>query len=395
MIVCHLVAKGFVFNKDQQLIKSFVHDKAELDGLILGGTITNGKVVYLLGRRLNDDQFFKYSHDIREDRFTKSVVELEGRKSLFLASISLGDQFLFMTAKKNDDMLHVKRIVGDGAVENLELPMPPAFLNGYRFYDILLNEYDVTAEAELSYMGDWKYPSGEKLKARYKLYFQNDSLFLLRDRAHTVEIVAYDLKTISSRSWTIDRKLDACDGEPAGASHLLGSLLFSTVACKNEIRLIIYDFYSGKELKQRTTREGEMSFFNSPIIVEGAANSALDNKDEKTKQLWRKMMSGRPIIFGSYIDSNTIELTIGSYKHIFFSNNYEKTGETMSFKSLTDVSSLDHKPGIIENHLQKTLKGYAKKYKIPDQCEGIFPSGTNQVYYFLDRKSGKLFLVGL
>lgn len=147
----------------------------------------------------------------------------------------------------------------------------------------------------------------------------------------------------------------------------------------------------------------------------GSFSSSENRKLEKTRQLLRRMINGRAIIFAKPIGTDKVELTIGSYQEVRDGGSMwmpgGAPGEPMTFmygagfsrewiksarfKSLLSMSDYEKTSGDIGKPLEERIETYTKKIKIPGGCEGIYPTGQRLAYYYLDRKTGKLVISAL
>jgi hypothetical protein len=412
------IIRGYVLTKDYVLLKEFSAVKTEARRQLVGGYFRDDKIHYLLARNEDDDEIDHYTYDPVTDINLSNPVDLQIKKSMFLGGLSLGDQFLFVTVKKKEDKIMVYRFGANIAQELLQFDYPGSALDRESLHYAFSKESGFSRESEMSYINDWEFPSIARVKNYCKMYQRNDSLIITIDREkNTIYVLELDLKAKKISGRKIARDFNFCLTEFQSSSFLLDGYLYSVVCCRDMLQLSVYDFYDGKLIRDyRTERDQEISFRSTDIIQEGSDfASEGERKLEKTRQLLRKMTNGRATIVARNVDDATAELTVGSYQEVRsggggmwmggagpgsapvymtggFSREWTKSAR---FKTLLNKNSFEKTTGEIEKPLEDRIETYTKNIKIPGGCEGIYPAGKKLVYYYLDRREGKLVITAL
>lgn len=233
-----------------------------------------------------------------------------------------------------------------------------------------------------------------------------------------IYVLELDLKAQKISGRQIARDFNFCPTEFQSSSFLLGSQLYSVVCCRDMLQVSVFDFYTGKIMKNYISdRDEDISFRSTDILQEGSSFASKgERKLEKTRQLLRKMTNGRALITARNVDETTAELTIGSYQEVKSGGGgmwmggvgpgsmpvYVPTGgfsrewiKSARFKTLVNTSSFEKTSGEIEQPLEERIEAYTKDIRIPGGCEGVYPVGKKLAYYYLDRKAGKLVVTAL
>ena len=103
------IIKGYILDKDYVLVKEFQIGKQPINQVLVGGFFSGEKVHFLLSRFEEEDEISHYIYDPATDRPAYFLVDLRLKRSIFLGVLSLGDQFLFVTAGKKEDKIKVFR----------------------------------------------------------------------------------------------------------------------------------------------------------------------------------------------------------------------------------------------------------------------------------------------
>lgn len=422
LAVGHMVIRGYILNQDYVLLKEFEGEKAAIKQVLVGGYFEGDKVHYLLARSESEDEITHYTYDPVSGTNRVSKIDLEIKKSMFMGGLSLGDQFLFVTVKKKEDRIMVYRFGKKDQHEVLQFDYPASAMARESLLAAFSKGDALYRNSEISYISDWELPAAGKVKDYCDIYYRNDSLLITVDREkNKIYVLSLDLAAQKISGRHIPRDFNYCEYEFQSSSFLLDERLYSVVCCRDMLQLSVYDFYTGKMIKEyRTERDEEISFRSTDIIQEGGGYfSGGDRKIEKTKQLLRKMTNGRALIIGRNASNGIVELTIGSYR---YGRNYQPGAgagpagtagagatfsfgfgpgfsyewtETARFKTLLDKTRFEKIDGEIEKPLEEKIEAFTKEIKIPAGCEGIYPVGKKLAYYYFDRKQGKLVVTSL
>jgi hypothetical protein len=402
--------KGYILNQDYVLIKEFTAGKTQTRQVLVGGFFTGDKLHYLLAKDEDDDEMFHYTYDPATDINNYNAVNLEIRKGMFMGSLSLGDQFLFVIVKKKEDKINVYRFGKQESHEVLQFDYPGSELGEQSLHYAFSKEAGFSRASEISYINDWEEPSIEKAKSYCKMYYRNDSLVITIDKSvTTTRILELDLQTQKASSRQLTRTFEPCKDVQSSAflsynSCLRDGYLYSVVACADAMQLSVHDFYTGKIIKQYITEKGEeISFRSTDILQEGSAFYSKDEKKlEKTRQLLRKMTNGRALVIAKNTGESEVELTIGSYTSMKsggggmwmggmgpgaipmyiptggFSRQWSKSAR---FKTLLHVNDFEKTNGEVLIPVEEKIERY--------------PVNKKFGYFYLDKKAMKLVVSAL
>ncbi len=416
--------KGYIIDGNYVLLKEFTAGKTPVYQVLTGGFFEGDKVHYLLATSEDDDEISHYIYDPATGLNNYIPANLEIRKQMFMGSLSLGDQFLFVSVKKKEDKINVYRFGKKEAHEVLEFAYLGSELGETSLHNAFSKEDGWSRNSEISYINDWEEPSIDKAKSYGKMYYRNDSLIITIDKSiNTTRVLELDLQAKKVTSREIQRTFEPCNAVSGAfqshGSFLLDRHLYSVVCCNDALQLSVHDFYTGRVLKQYSAgKDEEISFRNTDILQEGSAYfSGEEKKLEKTKQLLRKMTSGRALVIARNSAAFTVELTIGSYAmlrgggggggmwmggapgmapvyvpSVGFSREWTKSAR---FKSLLHKDDFEKMEGEIEPPLEERIEKFTKNIKIPQGSEGVYPVGNKLAYYYLDRKKKTLVVSSL
>jgi hypothetical protein len=103
------IIKGYILSRDYVLLKEFEDTKPAKRRVLVGGYFAEDKIHYLLARDEDDDEMTHITFNPVTGVNTKTAVNLEIKKSMFLGGFSLGDQFLFINVKKKEDKMTISQ----------------------------------------------------------------------------------------------------------------------------------------------------------------------------------------------------------------------------------------------------------------------------------------------
>ena len=416
--------KGYILSRDYVLLKEFEDTKPAKRRVLVGGYFTEDKIHYLLARDEDDDEMTHITYNPITGINTKTPVNLEIKKSMFLGGFSLGDQFLFINVKKKEDKIMVYRFGKNDSYEALTFDCTAALQGKESIYFALTSDYGFSRTSEVSHITDWESPSINQVKNYCKIYYRNDSLIITHDKsASKTRVLQLDLRTQKVTGREIKRVFDACSDVQSPTfvtqnTFLLDNHLYSVVCCSDALQLTVHDFYSGEIVKQYTTnKKEEISFRSTDILQEGSGYfSKSERKLEKTRQLLRKMTNGRAVIMAKNTNEGSIELTIGSYQEVKSSGGGMWVGgvtpgsvpmyvatvgfsrawiKSARFKTLLDKNNFEKTSGEIEKPLEERIEAFTKKITIPEGCEGVYPVDKKLAYYYFDQNLNKIVIAAL
>jgi hypothetical protein len=245
-----------------------------------------------------------------------------------------------------------------------------------------------------------------------KIYVRNDTLFLLSNTIKSVTgVFEFDLTNNNLGFRQIAHNGNVTKEQPEeDNSFLLDDKLYYIAASPAALSLQVVAFYTGDILKTfRCSYDEEIRFKNTPIIQEGSYFLNTTKELAKTKQLLRKMGSGKAVISATRdIANRQVQILVGSYSTgnsggiglrympgspegtmmLLPTGGFVRNSWTRSarFKMLLNTETNEHVAGKLPPGINDKIEEYTKDMKIPDDGENLFVRNGNYHYVFYNRE---------
>lgn len=317
---------GYLFDDKLKIAREF-SAKPGIDEKIIGGFIDEDKTGVIL--KSNYEQKF-HTIVFHKDNKTPShyliAPDLKGKK--VLGNINAGNKFYYVLAKKNEPIISILAFNAAGEAIPTDFDLGKALntkLSSNDLWMALSKSKGFSNTVDVAIVQDGLECDVDVANAPNKLYHRRDSLLLLMDGTEgKTQIFTLNMADKMASYRTINRKLQ----EPlvtAGSyestsfnSYLIDNTLYYLHASTKKLNLIANDFHSGVEKENYVTEANDsITYKNTPIIQEGSSYFSDEVRElTKTKQLLRKITSGRAVLTGTRNHYNEHELTIGAYKEV-------------------------------------------------------------------------------
>lgn len=386
--------RALVFNNQVQLMRQF-GIKRSYGQQLLGGFISNAKV-HLFIRQEKKEELLNWVLDINTGTIKDNFIPFDLKNEKEVGHLSGGNRFLFITSNKRTAELIIYNFSGDTQFDTLHYSL------GARKPDFGIVDMEGVCPIDIA-------------AEKNKLYLQGDTLLLvMNDQRNNTQVTGIDVSNKKINNWTIPHLANAS----ADNSFLFGNKLFYVGASADSLCIQIADVYSGIVKKSFVAlAEDTISFKNTAITQEGGLYNPGGTRElDKAKQLLRKMDNGGPVIGATINSNNQLEIVVGSYKKMKFSqlsagSNVVMTpggagGSMMAmpsgtfyrndwiksvrFKILLDARTLEHVQGVPGNSINEKIDYYTGGRKIPPLGTNLFK--TNGRYYvtYYENDSRKL-----
>lgn len=424
------VIKAYCFDENMKFLTHSSSDGVN-GGEVLGGFVKDQKAyVYVRDAGSPSVKTFVFSlTDASHSEFSIPF-DLKGKK--FLGQLSTESGFLYITADKKEPVITVFNFNSEDKIEQIDFDLSRQDLNtGFnkndlwkalsrgsglsRSVDAVVVNPDVECEPDVA-------------NALNKIYYRNDSLLLVMDKEEgTSRIFSLDLKGQSLAYKVIERKLEATKTlvTPTFNSFLIGDKLYYVRASSEQLVICVNELPGMTEVaRYEAAVDDSIDFKNTPVLQDRGNHFAGSVRElERTKQLLRKMLSGRAVITGIRNADHLDELTIGAFKEMQrggggfypgpavggFGGSFQAGGgvwigagfnpfggswnRITRFKMLINPETSKHVRGEIHASVAEQIRDYSKDLKIPNGGAVVFIVGNASRYAYYDKDTQKLVLM--
>ena len=405
--------KAFLIDKTAGAIELFTVKK-RMEELFLGAFIKNGNV-YLFMNNGKQPGLHSWRFTLNDKNLTEHVIPFAIKNEKIINRLSGDNHFFYFTVNKKTSEFIIYKFIDEINFERHNYPVETNIWDAIADRAGLLNAGDINIE-KTDMEGECDIDIAECAR---KLYVRNDTLLLvLNNQKGTTTVYTFDIVSNNMNKRVIENKADQ-DNKlyMVYNSFLLGNKLYYASATEDALVLQVIDFYSGKVLKEFTSKsDEEIDFKNTPIIQEGNSFVAGVTRElGKTKQLLRKMTNSRLVITALHDDSShSVILLLGSYKKVKYYNGggmwvgsagaapiFLPTGgfsrsswsKSARFKMLINDFSSEHINGDIPPSINDKIEVFTAGLKVPSDCENLFLLNEKYFYAFYDKEERSLSVV--
>jgi hypothetical protein len=393
--------RAFLFNNKAELIKQFAFDRSMYEE-IRGGFINDGKIYVFI----NNTQFDRLQNrvvNISTGEVTKHKVDFDLKKDRLLTRISRGDHFLYVTVNNRNSELVLYDFSNESTYKTFR----------HKFSD---NDWKILNKARgglsLEYVNDQVQYDAFAAGVNGKAFIVKDTLYLLLNyERNTTDIFSFDLVNDKMQYRSIKHEGLENVTSPqyfAETSYLLDDRLYYVHATGATMNLQIFDFYTGKAVKEYSVKKDEdISFKNTPIVRNYQASPYQREREkdfEKPVQLFRKMLSGLPVVLPFRREDGLVELAVGAYEVQIKSGaqsdgggrpvrKQDLYGLFSSFRMLTNPVTGENIPGDLKKTISEKIENYTNDARFSAEAYTFFMLDNQYYHAYYDRKERKLVVV--
>lgn len=391
---------------DQFRVRKNVSDKFS------GGFVKGDSIALFFFEDL--DIMHSWVYDTVTKKISEYRIPYNPRKEKHLANINTGTRFLHIAIRKTEPVLIVYDFNAHGNFERSEYDLSAGRLNsglyGRDLWEKLSISQVVMREPDVATINSIEFLQPDEVSNPSKFYCKNDSLFLvINNSVNELSIfsIALDNKAATYRKLEVAKRISA--QESVYNTYLYKDRLYHVYADPGVLAVSAYDFFTGKKLAQfQVTREDSIWFKNTAIIQDGGGTVYSKNAHrelEKTRQLVRKMIAGRPIISVSSNAEGQHEILVGVVKELrqvgggfhpagpggipAYSGGISDSWQRLThFKMVTDARTEEHLPGVQPVDVMEKIEDYKKGIRSNDDAEVVInlEKGTAFFYYLKDSR---------
>lgn len=380
---------------------------------ILGGFI-HGDVIHLFSKKAFDKGLHSYSFNKASGQHWERMTPFDPDKEKFVDRLNAGDRFLWLTSVKKSSEIVVYDFSSDSTYTSFRYQFPgidEEEVDGRHYFKKAIYAEKIITAGE---------PDLKSVQSADKIYIQGDSMYLLIDEVRKpTRAFIFDLlnKKVTERNFlhevgTLPPKTNA-----AANSFLLGNNLFYVQVTFDSLWVEVSNIHSGAVIRQfRAGADSSIAFKNTPIIQEGGFLGGNSSRElERTKQLLRKMINGKPVVM-AVKQNNRIVLTVASYSEtsgggggagqwvnsgaagapVFFPSGggFARNGWTVSagFPSLLEPGTFEHTKEEFRGSVNDWASIFADKedMRVSRVGENLIESDGRYYYACYDKKEHRL-----
>lgn len=427
--------KILCFNNSMELVKESQAETLKEETL-LGGYIKDGKA-FLFFKNDKSDNIRSFVFGLQDNNVQEYNIPIDMDDKKYLGQLNTGNSFLYITAGKKEPVITVFDFRTEGHADKLDFNLGRDDLKtGFNKNDLWKALSKKSSGFSRSVDAAVVFPDIECdvdiANSPNKLYGRDDSLLLIMDREPMkTQVFAMNLKDKSLGYTVVGRNTnqggDTDNSSGKFNSFLLGNNLYYVFASSDKLLVSISDFASHTELaRYEAGADSQIDFKNTPVMQEGGGtifSQKTERQLDKTKQLLRKMVSGRALITAIHTSGNTDELTIGAFKEMkstssgfmpgfgpgmigvagagvavgtgmYIGPSYTASWNRVTrFKMLVDRNNGKHVTGDVSPSVNEQIEEYSKDVKIPAGGSSLFKTAGTFRYAYYDRNEKKLLIV--
>jgi hypothetical protein len=395
--------RAFLLDGNANPVKEFAFRKVYGE-IVRGGFIRDNKI-YLLAAHPLTDKMVNRVLDISTGKVTSAEVNFDIKKDQVLDRIPQGDHFLYfgVNNRKRELVLHDFQNEKEYTT----------FRYGFNEADWkLLNKgrgdfYAKNVDEKVEYMAHNAGLPGKLLLAKDSLYI------LMNKESNVTDIFSFDpaLKNMQHRS--IKHENVGTVTDPvffSENSFMLDDKLFYVHATGSALNLQIFDFYTGRLIKQYSAeKDGQITFKNTPLMQHFQGVYSKPGRElEKLVQLFRRMIADLPLVLPRRLDNGEVELMVGAFGlrggmaqvptgggggSVAVHDPDTEYGELNYFRMVVNPSTGEHIPGELKSTVSERIENFTKEAKFYPKAQSLFMIDKQYYHAYYDRKERKLVVV--
>ncbi len=324
---------GFIFEGHKQYHVALLDSTGkEYKNYIVNKTSGRRKEV-IIGGNYGKDNFIVYLYNKRYNYFSSLILNTNtgdyhysDLKKLpdneqYLRSFSMGDKFYILSVPKQKNILHVYSIEGGAKIKEsvygIEMSTFYASLN---VNNNLLNE---VAESTIG-IETVRTRLDNNIKSAYpkkKLYYEQNKIYMTFDDPNATHLIVVDLDSTKSYYKKLNFSLEEGNNSPnkKGNSFLYDHKIFRATINPLMMNITVIDLDSMTMVNSYNIYpEKEIEILNGPIVQEGGVAFVPTEERvlHRTKQYFNRVLNGNISIAANRVDSNKVEVEVGSYEEI-------------------------------------------------------------------------------